>query len=82
VDLRRQWDHDVEARIQGGIGRAVVYVPQAGVEARASGGLGEIQVSGLRREEGRWVSEGIGKSRARLRLEVRGGIGQIEIRAE
>lgn len=83
VDLRRAWDHDVDAKIKGGIGRAVVLVPaQGGVEARASGGIGEIHVIGLRREDGRWVSEGDSRARTRLRLEVAGGIGQIEIRAE
>jgi hypothetical protein len=83
VDLRRAWDHDVDAKIKGGIGRAVVLVPaDGGVEARASGGIGEINVTGLRKEDGRWVSEGYSKARARLRLEVAGGIGQIEIRAE
>lgn len=83
VDLRRAWDHDVDAKIKGGIGRAVVLVPaDGGVEARASGGIGEIRVLGLRKEDGRWVSEGDSRARARLRLEVAGGIGQIEIRAE
>lgn len=82
VDLRRAWTRDVDAKIKGGIGRAVVLVPAAGVEARASGGIGEIRVEGLRKEDGRWVSEGLAKAGARLRLEVTGGIGQIEIRAE
>lgn len=82
VDLRREWTRDVDAKIKGGIGRAVVLVPSGGVEARASGGIGEIRVEGLRKEDGRWVSEGLAKAGARLRLEVTGGIGQIEIRAE
>lgn len=82
VDLRRPLDHDIDAKIKGGIGRAVVLVPAEGVEATASGGIGEINVSGLRKEDGRWVSEGASKTRARLRLQVTGGIGQIEIRAD
>jgi len=81
VDLRRAWTHDVDAKIKGGIGRAVVLVPSEGVEARASGGIGEINVTGMRKEDGRWVSEGRARSGTRLRVEVTGGIGQIEIRA-
>ncbi len=82
ADLRLKLDHDVEAKINGGIGRAEVLVPSSGVEASAAGGIGKISVIGLDRKEGRWVSGDAGKTRGRLRLEVRGGIGEIVIRAE
>ena len=82
ADLRLKLDHDVEAIINGGIGRAEVLVPAEGVEATARGGIGNIQVIGLEKDDGRWKSAKAGKTPGRLKLEVRGGIGEIVIRAE
>ncbi|MEJ5369967.1 MAG: toast rack family protein [Bryobacteraceae bacterium] len=82
VDLRGKFAADVDAKIFGGIGRAVVLVPASGVEASMAGGIGEIRVLGLEKKDGKWVSEAAGKTGGRLRLEVKGGIGEIEIRAE
>lgn len=82
ADLRLKLDHDVEAVINGGIGRAEVLVPAEGVEAAAQGGIGNIQVIGLQKDDGRWRSATAGKTAGRLKLEVKGGIGEIVIRAE
>ncbi len=82
VDLRGKFATDVDAKIYGGIGRAVVLVPSSGVEASAAGGIGHISVIGLDKKDGRWVGGAPGKTGGRLRLEVKGGIGEIEIRAE
>jgi len=82
ADLRLKLDHDVEAIINGGIGRAEVLVPAEGVEATARGGISNIQVIGLEKDDGRWKSAKAGKTPGRLKLEVRGGIGEIVIRAE
>lgn len=81
VDLRGNRGHDLDAKIHGGIGRAVVLVPAGGVEARAAGGIGHISVIGLEKRDGRWIGKPGEASRGRLRLEVQGGIGEIEIRA-
>jgi hypothetical protein len=83
VDLRNQPTKDYEARIDGGIGQAEVIVPtDAGVVAEASGGIGEINVRGMKREGNRWVNEAYGKAKSTIRLSVKGGIGEIIIRAE
>lgn len=82
ADLRLKLDHDVVAKINGGIGRAEVLVPAEGVEATAQGGIGNIQVVGLEKDNGRWRSAKTGKTSGRLKLEVKGGIGEIVIRAE
>ncbi|MCS7042476.1 MAG: toast rack family protein [Bryobacteraceae bacterium] len=82
ADLRPKLDHDVEARINGGIGRAEILVPAEGVEATAQGGIGNIQVIGLDKDGGGWRSASPGKAKGRLKLEVKGGIGEIIIRAE
>jgi hypothetical protein len=83
VDLRNKPAKDYEARIEGGIGRAEVIVPvDVGVVAEASGGIGEINVRGMKREGNKWVNEAYGAAKTTIRLTVKGGIGEIEIRAE
>jgi len=83
VDLRNKPRKDYEVRIDGGIGHAEVIVPSdVGVEAEAKGGIGSINVHGMRKEGSRWVNEAYGKSPTTIRLSVHGGIGEIEIRAE
>jgi hypothetical protein len=83
VDLRNQPVKDYEARIDGGIGQAEVIVPaDVGVVAEASGGIGEINVHGMKRDGNKWVNDAYGKAKTTIRLSVKGGIGQIDIRAE
>ncbi len=80
VDLTGAWDHDLEAEIRGGVGEATVRLPrEVGVRAQASGGLGEIKVEGLRKEGGYYVNDAYGKSNVHLRINVSGGIGQINL---
>lgn len=83
VDLRNKPAKSYDARIDGGIGQATVIVPtDVGVVAEASGGIGEINVHGMKRDGNRWVNDAYGKAKTTIRLAVKGGIGEIEIRAE
>src|SRR5215469_3278359 len=57
VDLRGTPKRDYEVRIRGGIGEATLYLPQdAGISAKAQGGLGQVEVVGLRKDNGHWVN--------------------------
>ncbi|MBI4890103.1 MAG: hypothetical protein HY821_05705 [Acidobacteria bacterium] len=83
ADLRNNPKHDYDVAIRGGVGQATVIVPtEVGVVAEAAGGIGEINVRGMKRDGNRWVNEAYGKSKVTIRLNVKGGIGQIDIRAE
>jgi len=83
LDLRGTPRRDYDVRIRGGAGEATVHLPpNVGVYARAEGGLGEIQVRGLRREGQHWVSEGYDSAKVQIHLDVRGGVGQINLLAE
>jgi hypothetical protein len=82
LDLRGKPQRDFEAQVHGGVGQATVLVPEdTGVVAEASGGIGSVHVSGMRKDGGQWVNDAYGKSKTTIRLEVRGGIGEINIRA-
>jgi hypothetical protein len=83
LDLRGPKKSSCDVEIRGGVGEATVWVPNdVGVVAEAKGGIGEVSVRGLTRDGDRWTNEAYGKSPVTLRLDVKGGIGQINIRAE
>lgn len=83
LDLRgHQPKHDYSVSIHGGVGEAVVHLPpDTGVVATASGGLGEIEVSGLEKQGDEWRSGASGKGKSTIHLDVHGGIGKITIDA-
>jgi len=74
--------HDYAVEVHGGVGEAILRLPsEAGIEATASGGLGEIQVEGLEKHGDHWRNAAAGKGQATIRVEVHGGIGRISIDA-
>jgi len=83
LDLRGTPKRDYEVRIRGGVGEATAYLPaSAGIYATAEGGIGEIKVRGLRQEGRHWVNELYGSAKTQIRVDVRGGIGEINLIAE
>ena len=81
ADLTGSWKKDLEAEIHGGVGNAVIRLPQdIGVRVHATGGIGSINAGGLKREGDEYVNDLYGKSPVTLRLDVSGGIGNIEFR--
>jgi predicted membrane protein len=80
MDLRGPVSHDYDVRIQGGVGNATVHLPaDASVDAEASGGLGSIHASGLRKEGSHYYNESYGKAKNTVRITVEGGIGNIRL---
>ena len=83
VDLTGARGKDLQAVIQGGVGEAIVRLPKnMGVVATVHGGLGSIDVHGLKEESGKYVNAAYGKSPNTLRLTVEGGIGHIKLEQE
>jgi hypothetical protein len=83
MDLRGRPKHSYDVSINGGIGQATVHVPSdAGVYASAAGGIGSIQVRGLRKLGDHWESDTYNQAANRIRLDVHGGIGEIKIVAD
>jgi hypothetical protein len=81
ADLTGDWKKDLEAEIHGGVGHAVIRLPEnVGVRVHATGGIGSISAGGLKREGDEYVNELYGKSPVTLRLDVSGGVGNIELR--
>jgi len=80
MDLRGTPKHDYNVRIQGGVGEAIVRLPQdAGVYATAHGGIGEIRARGLKKDGDHWVNDAYDNARVHVRVDVQGGIGAITL---
>ena len=80
VDLTGNWKKDLSAQIHGGVGKATIRLPRdVGVHVVAQGGLGSINASDFKRRGDVYVNEEYGKSPVTLRIEVEGGIGEINL---
>ena len=82
ADLTGDWKKDLDAEIHGGVGHAaVIRLPEdVGVRVHARGGIGSISSGGLKRNGDEYVNELYGKSPVTLRIDVSGGVGNIELR--
>jgi hypothetical protein len=80
VDLTGDWKKDLSAQIHGGVGRATIRLPRdVGVHVIARGGLGAINASAFQKQGDAYVNDMYGKSPVTLRIEVEGGVGEINL---
>ena len=78
LDLSGKWRQGFDARIRGGVGQVTVRLPrQVGVQAAAQGGIGEIRAPEFHHSGNRYTNDAAQDSPAPIRLDIRGGIGQI-----
>jgi hypothetical protein len=83
LDLRDNWEKDFNVEIRGGVGEATVRLPRdVGVAAVARGGIGDIKVTGLTKRGSQWVNDQFEKAKTTIRVDVRGGVGQINLIGE
>lgn len=83
LDLRGNPKRSYDVRIRGGVGEATVHLPKdVGIEADAQGGIGGIRASGLHKEEGRYINDALANANTKIHLNIRGGIGNINLIAE
>jgi N-terminal domain of toast_rack, DUF2154 len=80
VDLTGDYAQTFDASIEGGVGEAKVLLPsEVGVKAKAEGGLGKINTEGLQKVGDSYVNEAYGESDVILRVDVQGGVGEINL---
>jgi hypothetical protein len=83
ADLRGRPKRSYDVQINGGVGQATIHLPKSvGISATAIGGIGEINVSGLEKRNDRWINPGHENDAVTIRLDVKGGVGQIDLVAE
>ena len=80
VDLKGTPKHDYDVKINGGVGEVTIYLPEGvGISADAKGGIGGISANGLQNRGGRYVNDAYGHAKTNIHLEIRGGIGSINL---
>jgi len=83
VDLRGMPKRSYGVRINGGVGQTVVYLPRsAGISATAAGGLGSISMNGLEKRGERWINTGHESDPVQITVDIKGGIGEIQVSAQ
>jgi hypothetical protein len=80
VDLSGDWGRDVSAVVRGGAGQVTVLLPsRMGARVEAGTRLGRVNADNLRREGEAYVNDAYGDSDDTLKVEVTGGVGQINL---
>jgi hypothetical protein len=80
VDLTGDYAQSFDASIEGGVGEATVLLPsEVGVKAKAEGGLGTINAKGLKKVGDSYVNDAYGESDVNLSVDVKGGVGEINL---
>jgi N-terminal domain of toast_rack, DUF2154 len=81
VDLSGDYTQSFDATIEGGVGEATVLLPsKVGVKAKAEGGLGTINAKGLKKAGDSYVNDAYGESDTNLNIDVKGGVGEINLK--
>jgi hypothetical protein len=80
VDLRGEPKRSYSVHIRGGVGETVVYLPKdTGISATATKGIGDISAEGLEQRDGVWINPDRVGAPVTVRLDVKGGIGEIRL---
>ena len=80
VDLSGDWGRDLSAVVRGGAGQVTVLLPsRMGARVEAGTRLGRVNAEGLRKDGDAYVNDTYGDSDATLKVEVTGGVGQINL---
>lgn len=74
------WPDGLDVTMRGGVGRATVYLPSdVGVRAEVTGGIGQVNATGLTREGDAYVNEAYDGGEATVSLDIEGGVGEINL---
>ena len=83
IDLRGMPTRSYRAKVQTGAGDTTIHLPSGvGISARTSGFIGDTNVSGLEKRDGRWVNARADGSPVTVDLDVQHAIGDLRILAE
>jgi hypothetical protein len=83
LDLTGDWQEDLGATIRGGVGEINLKLPKdVGVRLEVNTGIGGIDSSGLSKDGDTYTNDAYGESDVTLRIDIAGGIGQINLDVE
>ena len=80
ADLTGDWQNDLDAQLQGGVGELTVRLPRdVGVRVEIDGGLGEVNAAGLAKNGDVYTNDAYGESEVTLRIDINAGVGRINL---
>lgn len=80
VDLTGDWQNDLDANIEGGVGEITLRLPRGvGVRVDVELGIGKVSASGLSKDGDAYVNDAFGESAVTLRVDIQGGVGEINL---
>jgi hypothetical protein len=83
LDLRGTPASSYGAKVQAGAGDVTIELPASvGISAGTSGLIGDSNMNGLEKRDGRWVNPRAGGSRVTVTLDVQHAIGDLRISAQ
>lgn len=83
IDLTGDWQSDLDARIAGGLGNISLRLPRdIGVSIDVESGVGSVNANGLAQDGNTYTNDAYGMSDVTLRIDINGGVGQINLDAE
>jgi hypothetical protein len=81
LNLAGKYPKDVSAEVEGGAGEAIITLPKdMGAVVDAKVGIGGVNVSGLQKRDGKYYNDAYVEGMPALRLDVRGGVGDITLK--
>ena len=83
VDLTGDWQDDLDATIQGGLGQMTVKLPRdVRVRLNVQTGIGSVDTSGLSKDGNIYTNDAYGNSDVSLRIDIDAGVGSINLDVE
>jgi hypothetical protein len=80
LDLTGDWTCSADIEVTAGFGQLTLYLPDdVGVQVDVTGGLANIETSGLRRSGDAYVNDAYGEAEIELTIAVTAGIGQVNL---
>jgi len=83
LDLRGTPKRNMSVRVNGGVGEAIVHLPDTvGIRLEAHGGIGSFNAFGLTRRGSYYQNDLYEKSNQTMDVRISGGIGSIKVYAD
>jgi len=80
VDLTGDWQNDLDAKLQGGVGELTVRLPRdVGVRVDVDTGVGDVNAAGLTKNGDVYTNDAYGESEVTLRIDIDAGVGRINL---
>jgi hypothetical protein len=83
LDLTGDWQNDLEAHINSGVGQLNLRLPRGVcVRVNVEGGLSSVDTTGLTHDGSVYVNDACGESETTLRIEINTGLGEVDLQVE